>query len=137
MTKGNPTTAIDPEASERWVSLASTVLGQVPWFTTVTGLYSCSLYQPSIYHGKEPFLLVPFMVGLVASWASVRWPNAIWVIVTVFFLMSAFIYWVYDSFGPLSPIHPINWILSYCAFALFVATLARVALDIVKSIRPT
>jgi hypothetical protein len=84
MTKGNHSKVIDAEAIEKWLALISAVLGQVPWLATVAGVYSLSLYQPSIYHGKEPFLLVPFMVGLFANWTALRWPNAMWVIVPIF-----------------------------------------------------
>jgi hypothetical protein len=124
----------DPEATKKWLSLIFTCLGQLPSFGIATGAYSLSLYQPSIYQGKEPFLLVPLMVGLFATWTSLRWENAIWVIMTIFLLLSAFVYWVYDSFGPLSPIHAINWILSYCAVGLFTATLPRVVIDAIKVI---
>lgn len=107
----------------------STLLGQLPWLTTVTGTYSISLYQPSIYHGKEPFLLVPLMVSVIATWSVLQWRNAMWIILAIFFVIVGFVYWIHTSFGPLSPIHQINWILSYCAFALFVAALVRLVVD--------
>jgi hypothetical protein len=135
MKRDNRSKAVDAEAVEKWLALISTALGQVPWVTTVTGVYSLSLYQPSIYQGKELFLLVPLMVGLFATWTVLRWPNAMWVVLAIFFALTGFVYWVYDTYGALSPIHPINWILSYCAFALFVAALTRVAIDAVKSIQ--
>jgi hypothetical protein len=136
MTEGR-SQSIDPDAITKWLALASTVLGQLPWITTLTDAYSLSLYQPSIYQGKEPFLLLPLTVGLFATWTVLRWRNAMWVILVIFLLLMGFVYWVYDSFGPLSPIHPINWILSYCAFALFVAMLAGVAIEAVRLLHRT
>jgi hypothetical protein len=106
--------------------IASALLGQAPWITTVTGYYPLSLYQnPSIYRGYEPFLLAPMMVAVFATWAVILWRSAMWVLFAVFVVLFAFIYWAYVSFPPSSSIHPINWILSYCAFALFIASLAR------------
>jgi hypothetical protein len=66
-----------------WTALSS-ILAQVPWLTTVTGTYPVSLYQPSIYHGKELFLLAPLMVSVVATWAVIQWRAAMWGIVVLF-----------------------------------------------------
>src|SRR5713226_8076481 len=103
---------------EKAIAAAFALLGQAPWITTITGVYPISLYQPSIYRGKELFLLVPIMVGVIATWAVVLSRKAMWVVFLAFLLVSSFVYWAYETFPPLSPIHPINWILSYCAFAL-------------------
>jgi hypothetical protein len=120
---------------ETGLTLVSSVLGQVPSIATVAGIHSFSLYQPSIYHGKELFLLFPAMTGLFASWSIFRWRNAMWVVLAIFVPLAGFVYLAYDSYGPLSPIHPVNWILSYCAFSLFIAALAGVTMDVVKFFR--
>jgi hypothetical protein len=113
-------------------ALISTVLGQLPSIATLMGFHPfISLYQPSIYQGKEFFLLVPFMVGLFATWSVLRWPKAMWVVFLIFLILAVFVYYVYENYGPLSPLHPINWIMSYCAFALFVAALTRLTIDAV------
>jgi hypothetical protein len=124
---------------KNWVepvfAVVSTLVGQLPGIGIVTGLYSASLYQPSIYHGKEPFLLVPLMVGLFATWAVLQWQKAMWVVLLLFLALATIVYWIYDDFSPLSPLHPINWILSYSTFALFVAALTRVILDALNFLR--
>jgi hypothetical protein len=127
MTESNRT---DLKAFGKWVAASiSTVLGQLPSIATLTGIHPVSLYQPAIYQGKELFLLVPFMVGLFATWSVLRWAKAMWVVFLIFLILAAFVYYVYENYGPLSPVHPINWILSYCAFALCVAALTRLTTD--------
>src|SRR5256885_16305997 len=69
-----PTKGLNFETTKKCLPIISAALGQVPSATTVAGVYSLSLYQPSIYHGKEPFLLIPLMVGLIATWAALKWP---------------------------------------------------------------
>jgi len=130
---GSPTPT-SPAAGivEKVVGVVSALLGQAPWITTITGTYPISLYQPSIYHGKELFLLVPMMTAVISTWAVMLWRWVMWVIFCVFIILAILIYWMYSSFSVLSPVHPINWVLSYCAFALFVAALARAAVDILK-----
>jgi hypothetical protein len=120
---------------EKVVAVISGVLGQAPWIATLTTTHSPSLYQPSIYRGKELFLLLPLMVGVFATWAVLRWRNTMWFILVIFLLLVTFVYWAYDNFGPLSPIHPINWLLFYCTFALFMAALARLVIDVFKFLR--
>lgn len=56
------------------IPIGLSVLGQVPPITTVTTILPVmSLYQPAIYRGREAFLLVALMVGIMATWAvSIR-----------------------------------------------------------------
>jgi hypothetical protein len=107
----------------------SAVTAQVPWITTVSGWYSISLYQPSIYRGKELFLIAPLMVAVMAVWSLLNFRNAIWGVFVAFCITFAFVYWVYTSFPPENPIHAINWVLSYCLFALFVAALGKLVVS--------
>ena len=74
------------------------------------------------------------MVSVVATWAVIQWRAAMWGVVGLFVVIVVVVYWIYSSFGPLSELHPINWILSYCAFALFVAALARGLIDALKTL---
>ncbi|HWN52573.1 MAG TPA: hypothetical protein VNO18_22595 [Xanthobacteraceae bacterium] len=120
---------------EKALAVASALIGQAPWITTITGVYPLSLYQPSIYHGIELFLLVPVMVGVFFTWTVVRWQNSMWWVFGIFLLLSGFVYWAHETLPPVNPFHPINWILSYCAFALFVAALSRAAMDVLGTSR--
>lgn len=120
---------------DKFLGVGSAVLGQAPWIATVSGIYSFSLYQPAIYRGKELFLLIPLMVGLFSTWCVVRWHQAMWVVLVLFIMLCIFVYWAYETYPPLSAIHPINWVLSYCAFALFVAVLLRATMDVLHSRR--
>jgi hypothetical protein len=119
----------DNKTLEQVFGAISIIFGQAPWASTVSGVYALSIYQPSIYRGIEPFLLVPLMVGVVSTWAVLRWPNAMWYVFASFIILSGFVYWAYQTFPPSSEIHPVNWILSYCAFALFSAALFRLIID--------
>jgi hypothetical protein len=106
----------------------SAIVGQAPWIVSIMGYYPLSLYQPSIYHGSEGFLIVPLMAGVVATLAVLRTIKALYVVVPVFFVLAAIVYWIYKSFGPLSQMHQINWIFSYCLSALLVAALAALVI---------
>jgi hypothetical protein len=119
-------------ALEKAGTIVASILGQAPWITTITGAYRISLYQPAVYHGKEPFLLVPCMVAVISTWQVMRRASAMWVIFVSFLVLAGVVYYVYDSYPVLHWIHPVNWIASYCAFALFVAALSRVAVDLLK-----
>jgi hypothetical protein len=55
--------------------------------------------------------------------------SAVWPLLVLFLMITGFVYWIYTSFPPLSSMHPLNWILSYVACALFVAMLTRVCID--------
>lgn len=127
----------DPETFGKWIALFFTVIGQLPTLATFTGVHPISLYQPAIYHDKEYFLLVPVMVGLFATWCVLRWPKAMWAVLAIFLMLTSVVYYVYDNLGPLSPVHPINWVLSYCVFALCLAALTRLTIDAVSFFRST
>jgi hypothetical protein len=118
------------EIFEKVIALATAALGQAPWVTTITGAYPLSLYQPGVYHGKELFLAVPIMVAIVASWAVMRWRQLMWAIFAIFIVVAVCVYWIFDTFPVTDPIHAINWVLSYCAFALLVAALGGLAMDL-------
>src|ERR1700719_4425194 len=114
---------------EKLVPIITTVLGQAPWIATITGAYPLSLYQPAIYRGKELFLVVPVMVAIVATWAAVKSIGATWAIFVIFLVVVGLVYWIYTSAPTLDPIHTVNWILFYCAFALLFAALTRLIVD--------
>src|SRR5712691_7942332 len=62
----------------------------------------------------------------------IEYKSAVWWVGLLFFTVVGFVYWAF-GFPTLSPIHPINWIASYCAFALFVALLARLVIVVVDA----
>jgi len=118
---------------EKLIAVASAVVGQAPWVSTIFG-YPLSLYGPSIYHGKEFFLLIPLTVGVFATWSVILWRGAMWIVGILFLAIAAAVYWIFETLPASSPYHSINWIASYCAFALFVASLARALIDIVRTL---
>jgi Ca2+/Na+ antiporter len=68
-------------------------------------------------------LLVPFMVGLLSIWWIVNDETAVLKISLLFVGLAIAVFLIVRFFPVLSFIHEANWILSYCAFALFVATM--------------
>jgi hypothetical protein len=117
---------------EKAAGIVSALLSQAPWVTTVTGAYRISLYQPAIYRGKELFLVIPLMVTVVGTWLVMRDRRMMWYISITFLVLAIFVYATYVTFPPLHWIHPINWILSYCAFGLFSAALCRACVDLIE-----
>jgi hypothetical protein len=124
-------------AIQKGLALAAAVIGQAPWITTVTGMYPISIYQPAIYLDIKPFLLIPLALGVFSTWIAVIYKRSIWCLVGIFLALSAFVYWIFVTFPPLSTIHPINWIFSYVAFALFVAILCRALIDLLELAKGT
>jgi hypothetical protein len=110
------------------IGVVSALVGQIPWALTMWSQYPVSLYQPAIYRGKRFFVVVPMMIGVVAVSALLRYRAAIWFVLTAFLIITAFVYWVYETKPPDDPIHAVNWILSYCAFALLMATVGKLAM---------
>ncbi len=116
------------------ITLVTGIAGQAPWISTVTGLYPLSLYQPLIYRGQEWFLIIPLMVGVVGTIAVlISLSRALCVIVPVFLILAGIVYWIFVSFPVGSPLHPINWILSYCLWALLFAAIAGLALMVQRA----
>jgi hypothetical protein len=108
--------------------------GQLPSFMTVTGWFPLSLYQPLIYRGKEWFLLIPLVLGVLATCSVIRWGSAKFVVGGLGIILAIFVYWALVFFPVSSPMHPINWILSYCVIALGVAAITGGLID---RVRPT
>jgi hypothetical protein len=115
---------------EKGTAAASALLGQIPWLVTVVG--GPSLYQPSIYKGKEFFLIAPMMVAVVAAWATLRYRWAMWAIFIAFGILVVVVYWIYTTASVGDQLHSINWILSYCVFALFVVALGKLLVDLTE-----
>jgi hypothetical protein len=115
---------------EKIIAVITAIAGQLPWVVTITGAYPLSLYQPSIYRGKELFLIVPAMIAIAATWAVLTYPRrAMWIIFVIFLFVVALVYWMYQGLPTTSPFHFVNWILFYCAFALLFAALTRFIVD--------
>lgn len=117
--------------AEAYLKIVSIFVSQIPAAITITDVYRLSLYQPSIYYGKEPFLLFPFMCALFSIWLVMRDHRAMYFVFLLFCILAIAVYWIYDSAPLSSPLHPINWILSYCAFALVIAVATRLVAEIV------
>ena len=90
------------------------------------------MYQPSIYKGKEFFLIAPMMVAVVAAWATLRYRWAMWGIFIAFGILVVVVYWIYTTASVGDQLHSINWILSYCVFALFVVALGKLLVDLTE-----
>jgi hypothetical protein len=109
-------------------SVVSTIGGQLPWILNALGVHSISIYQPAIYEGKQLFLIVPIGVGIFATWLVViRSANMAWVF-AAFVLLAILVYWLH-GFPTMSPVHPANWILSYCLPALVFPMIVRLVID--------
>jgi hypothetical protein len=83
--------------------------------------------------GEQQSLPAPIVVCHLLGCLAMAKYNVVYLV--IFLLLVTFVYWAYDNFGALSPIHPINWLLSYCTFALFMAALARLVIDAFKFLR--
>jgi hypothetical protein len=115
-------------------AIVSIILGQLPSaLVLLTG--EPSLYQPGIYYGLKPFLVVPLMVGVVATWSVIHWKPAMWTNFGVFTVLAVIIFYIYKTQPPSHWLHPVNWILSYSAFALLIAAFMRFVFDTIKSWR--
>jgi hypothetical protein len=117
---------------DKLLGIVSLVIGQMPWIVTMLTTYPLSLYQPSIYRGKELFLLIPLMAGVFSTWSVLLWQRAMWAVLALFILSSIFVYSIYETAAPPSELHFVSWIVSYCAFAFFVAVLLRTIIDATK-----
>jgi|ERR1022692_943942 hypothetical protein len=109
--------------------ILSVTVGQLPSILVFFGV-NASLYQPGIYRGLMPLLIIPLMVGIVSTWAIIRWSGAMWINLVIFLVLAAIVYAILQSFPAAHWIHPINWIMSYCAFSLVVAALVRLVFDL-------
>jgi hypothetical protein len=114
---------------KRAIVLVLAIAGQAPSAITAIGVYPISLYHPGIYHGLEPFLLIPLMIAVIATWAVLQWRLSMAGIFVLFIVLAVFVLYVYQTYPPSNSIHQINWILSYCAVALFMAAFSRFVTD--------
>jgi hypothetical protein len=71
---------------DKLISACSTLIGMLPPALTGFGLFPLSpLYQPIIYEHKEPFLIIPAIVAIFASWSIIFKP---WAMIPVFITRS-------------------------------------------------
>ena len=117
---------------EKWIRGLTTIAGQLPGAITAISKYDqFSLYQPAIYRGSEPLLIIPLAVGLVATWFAHKFAAiAMWVLLPLLLALAAVVYFVFTSFDATDRIHQLNWALSYCVVALFAAILYRFLVDV-------
>src|ERR1700682_1127152 len=123
---------------EKLTAMVSWVLGQLPVVASLLGVTVLSIYQnPSIYHGKELFLIGPFFVGVVSTWLVFRYERfGIWVAIALFVVVFVTVFWVYEEFPPGDKIHGYNWVLSYCVPAILLAIMGRAFIFSVHYVAP-
>ena len=115
------------------VAIVSFVIGQLPAWASFFGGY-LNFYQPAIYKDKGYLLVMPFVIGMFCTWIAFTHTRklALWVLLLAFcvsFLTAHFVrefdFWSADHW-----IHPLNWMLFYCAIAVGVAMVARILFDV-------
>jgi hypothetical protein len=111
--------------------LLTFVLSQLPSIGIVFGYDQFSLYQPAFYREEKPFLLIPLMVGLFATWKVMRDHRAMYLIFPIFLCLATINYVILKFVPPTNGLHSANWILSYCTFALFVAAAMRFVAEMI------
>jgi hypothetical protein len=79
---------------EKWIRGITTIAGQLPGAVTVISKYDqFSLYQPAIYRGAEPLLIVPLAVGLVATWFAHKFAAiAMWVLLPLLLVLTGSVF---------------------------------------------
>ena len=123
-----PTPPPGPSLEKIIAGAVSFGVSQVPGASTLLGYNALQLYVPTIYHGYEPFLLVPAAVAL-ASILLVETVRVGRVVVFLGFIaLTAAVWWIYGAFPADSPWHFWNWIFWNCAIALFVSLFLHVYL---------
>jgi high-affinity Fe2+/Pb2+ permease len=55
-----------------------------------------------------------------------------WAIFIAFGILVVVVYWIYTTASVGDQLHSINWILSYCVFALFVVALGKLLVDLTE-----
>jgi hypothetical protein len=58
----------DADGLDKVLAVCSAILGSLPPALTGFGAHFASLYNPPIYEHLEPFLLIPLLVAIFASW---------------------------------------------------------------------
>ena len=106
----------------------SAILGIIPPALTGFGVHGPSLYNPPIYEHLEPFLIIPGMVALYASWSIMTSNRSVHVIFAIALVLALVVLFVYLDFPEQKTvfsinIHAPNWILSYCVLAMAIALL--------------
>jgi len=113
---------------DKLVGACSTILGMLPPALTGFGVHWASLYNPQIYEHLEFFLIIPAAVALYASWSIMVNPASMGSIFIAFIVIAFIVLIVYLGF-PTNfvvysiNVHSLNWLLSYCAAAMFIALL--------------
>jgi hypothetical protein len=104
------------------------VLGILPPAVTGFGYHWASIYNPPIYEHLEPFLIIPAIVAIFASWSVMLNPASMRTVFKITLPLAILVLFVYLAFpenyavGSIK-IHSINWILSYCVVAMAIALL--------------
>ena len=118
------------ETAEKIIAIVVWVISQIPAASTGVGRYRISIYQPSIYNGKEAFLIVPALVAVFSIWVAIQHRRAVWGIFVVAILLAGVVWWVYERYPATHWVHAVNWVLSYCVASLFASVVARLVIDL-------
>jgi dipeptide/tripeptide permease len=123
------TTGNDADAWDKVLAVCSAILGLLPPALTGFGAHFASLYNPPIYEHLEPFLIIPGLVAIFASWLVLtNRQKSMPIIFGLAFFLALVVLFVYlgvpgsSTVGSIN-VHALNWILSYCVVALGVALL--------------
>jgi hypothetical protein len=118
---------------DKLISACSMLIGMLPPALTGFGWYPLSpLYQPRFYEHQEPFVIIPVMVAMFASWSII---HKSWAMIPIFIIsicLAALVYYLYVSLDDASPFNAVNWILSYCVFALAIAMFGGLVIALKK-----
>jgi hypothetical protein len=121
-----------PRASiETVITVVTALLGMLPPALTATGVYPLSLYQPVVYNHKEYFLVIPVIVALVAAWSILHYPRSKTVVAVLSgtaVVLALLVWYLFEAYPATHPVHPFNWVLSYCVVAIVLALLGSVVI---------
>lgn len=119
----------DADGWDKGLAVCSAILGLLPPALTGFGAHFASLYNPPIYEHLEPFLIIPAIVAIFASWLVLtNRQTSMPVIFGLALFLALVVPFVYlgvpgsSTVGSIN-VHALNWILSYCVVALAIALL--------------
>jgi hypothetical protein len=124
---------------EKLGSFVAFIISQGPGLLAVFTTFHFSIYQPAIYEDYKLTLAIPVAAGLLSllivhklHWIGILICFALMVVLicVVYRIYNSFD--IYDSLGQLNSIHGYNWALSYCVFALLIAMVYGVIVEVVQ-----
>jgi hypothetical protein len=120
----------DADGWDKVLAVCSAIFGLLPPALTGFGAHLLpSLYNPPIYEHLEPFLIIPGMVAIFASYLVLtNRQKSMPVVFGLALFLALVVLFVYRGVPASSTVgsinvHALNWILSYCVVALAIALL--------------